>query len=123
MQLQNIESNEPLAVGVGAGTGALTRYVLTAGLLAVLPAAPHYAFLVTLGINVLGSYAMGYFRPGPLLGTGFLGGFTTFSALTVAAAQTTATTAFIYVLSSVVLCIAGWWAGDTMRDRKEAGDR
>lgn len=62
---------------------------------------------------------MGYFRPGPLFGTGFLGGFTTFSALTVAAAQTTALTALTYVLSSVLLCIAGWWLGDSAKDRKE----
>ena len=119
MQLRNIESNQPLAVGIGAGTGALARYLLTAGLLAVLPTTPHVAFLVTLSINVVGSFAMGYFRPGPLFGTGFLGGFTTFSALTVAAAQTTALTALTYVLSSVLLCIPGWWLGDSAKNRKE----
>lgn len=123
MQLRNIESNQPLAVGVGAGAGALARYILTAGLLAVLPTAAHVAFIVTLSINVIGSFAMGYFRPGPLLGTGFLGGFTTFSALTVAAAQTTALNALVYVLSSALLCIAGWWVGDSARDHKEANDR
>lgn len=123
MQLRIIESNQPLAVGVGAGAGALARYLLTAGFLAVLPTAPHVAFLVTLSINVVGSFAMGYFRPGPLLGTGFLGGFTTYSAFTVAAAQATAPTALAYVLCSVVLCIAGWWLGDSARDHKEANDR
>ena len=123
MQIENIASHEPFAVGTGAGAGALARYALTAGLLALLPAAPHAAFLVTLGINTVGSWAMGYFRPGPMLGTGFLGGFTTFSALTVAAAQTNAITALAYVLSSVLLCIAGWWLGDSARDRKEAKER
>ena len=83
----------PVAVLVGGGAGALARYAVgrwAAGF------APLQSFpWPTFGINVLGSFALGLVvawaarRPDErhvwsvLLGTGFCGGFTTFSTFSV----------------------------------------
>jgi len=79
----------PLAVFLGGGAGCLTRYTiswLTSGLNWVFP-------WPTFAINILGSFLLGLFvvwfrsHPQPawylLLGTGFCGGFTTFSTFSV----------------------------------------
>ena len=115
-------------VGGTVGTGArvllsdgapLVRDILIAG----LPAA-------TLGINVVGSFLLGLLvaallRRGPLtrtsrrahllLGTGFLGGFTTYSALALDTvgllADGRAALAVLYGLGSVVLGLVGAGAG------------
>lgn len=75
-------------VGVGGAAGASARYLITA-----LVPAGGLQILPTLAINVVGSYLLGFLnghlnlRPGRraaalrlLLGTGVLGGFTTYSA-------------------------------------------
>lgn len=75
-------------VGVGGAAGASARYLITA-----LVPAGGLQILPTLAINVIGSYLLGFLnghlnlRPGRraaalrlLLGTGVLGGFTTYSA-------------------------------------------
>lgn len=77
-----------MAVGTGAALGALLRWLLQKyGLVFV----PHVAF-ITLTINLLGSFLIGLLWPWlkdlqePLrlfLSTGFLGGFTTFSAFSL----------------------------------------
>lgn len=72
------------AVAVGGAAGSVARYLLTLG--------EHGFGLRTLAVNVLGSFLLAYWvfglfardrRPWlrPLLGTGLLGGFTTFSTV------------------------------------------
>jgi fluoride exporter len=112
-------------VFIGGGIGAALRHAAN---LAV--ARLGYAFPIgTLTVNVAGSFAMGvlvaYFalRTGIdqhvrlLLTTGLLGGFTTFSAFSLDAAVMWERGAFasfaIYVLASLVLSIAGLFAGMT----------
>lgn len=79
----------PIAVAVGGGIGCLARYGLS-WLATELPTAFPW---ITFGINVFGSFLLGLFvvwyrsHPQPvwylLLGTGFCGGFTTFSTFSV----------------------------------------
>jgi len=80
----------PLLVGVGGAVGGLLRYALDVA----FPTAPGAIPWTTFAINVVGSFALGLLVVGimgrraaphwvrPALGTGLLGGFTTFSALT-----------------------------------------
>ena len=96
---------EALLVGLGEELGALLR----AALVAVIPGS---AALATLGINAAGSFAMGYFKPGPFLGTGALGGFTTFSAMTVAAATSSAIWALGIIAVSFIVCVGAWLLAD-----------
>jgi len=77
---------------------------------------------VTLAVNVVGAFLLGLllqaFGTGTtgrrlLIGTGFLGGFTTYSALAVQtvalAADDTAAWAVIYALGTLILgCLAAW---------------
>lgn len=88
-------------VALGGALGAVVRY----GLSVALP-----ALSATVLINVAGSFALGLLvglRPHgrwsrPFLGTGVLGGFTTFSTLAVQAVQSDAPTAGLYVVVSLV---------------------
>ena len=66
---------QAFAVGLGAACGALARY----GVTAALGGSALGPLGVLLLINALGSFLMGRFRPPAVLGTGFLGGFSTFS--------------------------------------------
>ena len=74
-------------IALGGGLGALSRY----GLSLLLPTVPGHFPLGTFVINVLGCFLIGLLmvrwgqRPllRPFLGTGFLGGFTTFSTYAV----------------------------------------
>jgi len=81
---------EVLGVAIGGGTGALARYILE-GIIAERQQSPFP--LSTLVINVTGSIALGVLvgmvlsgtTPSGVLvwgGTGFLGGYTTFSTFT-----------------------------------------
>lgn len=101
----------PLAmVAVGGVGGSLSRYGL-------VEAAPH--LLTTLAINVVGAFLLGCLvarRPAghwsrPLLGTGFLGGFTTMSALAVQTVTSSAGPAVGYLAASMVLGVAAAVAG------------
>lgn len=81
-----------LMVGLGGGLGAMSRYGSGLALTRMLGASFPYG---TLFVNVLGSLLMGLFMgfiversiaselPRLLLATGFLGGFTTFSAFSL----------------------------------------
>jgi len=105
------------AVAIGGALGALAR----AGIeLAVGVGGDAFAWPVLL-VNVLGSFALGALSVlalarrapqwvGPALGTGFLGGFTTFSAYVVGAevmlGSGAALLALGYALLTPVLCVA-----------------
>ncbi|WP_197555014.1 fluoride efflux transporter FluC [Trueperella pecoris] len=70
-----------LLVGLGGAIGAVLRHLLTLG--SVHPVA------VIFGINIAGAFLLGLLaatvsgKPRLFLGTGILGGFTTYSALAV----------------------------------------
>jgi CrcB protein len=91
-----------LLVAVGGVLGSLARWALT-------EAFPGLG--TTLGINVVGSFALGLLvglRPHgrlsrPFLGTGVLGGFTTFSALAVQTVDASRGTAVAYLAGTLVL--------------------
>lgn len=111
-----------IAVGFGGGLGAMARYGLG---LAITRAVGHGFPAGILTVNVVGSFLMGAFvvlaahrgltHLSPLVMTGFLGGFTTFSAFSLDAVtlwERGATgLAALYVGLSVVLSVGGLFAG------------
>ena len=111
-----------LLVAAGGAVGAVLRYLAGAGIARLgAPAFP----LATLSVNVAGSFAMGVLfvvltRSGqthlsPLLLTGLLGGFTTFSAFSLEAVtlleEGRAAAALSYVALSVILSVAALMLG------------
>ena len=104
-------------VGAGGAMGAISR-----AWLAHLLKSPPWDILA---INVLGSFLIGlvlgwqseHLSPNVrlLLGTGFCGGFTTFSTFSHQTLDLMAKgktgTAMASMLASLVLCLAGTWAG------------
>lgn len=111
-----------LLVFVGAGLGGMARHAVGVGALRLGSSFPY----ATLGINVVGSIAMGLFagwfaQRGAsqawrlFVAVGVLGGFTTFSSYSLDAVlllergETGA--ALLYVVGSVVLGIGGLFAG------------
>lgn len=88
-----------LLVGIGAGLGALLRFCLS-----TLTGPLSLIF-----INALGSFVMGYAKPGPFLGTGLLGGFTSFSAYALYS-----TGSFTHLWLTAVLCVGGWLLGNRL---------
>jgi CrcB protein len=112
-----------LLIFVGGGFGALSRYGV--GVLALRIIGPGYPF-GTLVANVIGCLGMGlligslakhdgYVVLRPLLATGFLGGFTTFSAFSLEAfslwERGPGWVAFAYISTSVILSLAAVFAG------------
>ena len=111
-----------LQVALGGAAGAVCRYAT--GLAAVRLAGQGFPW-GTVAVNVLGSFLMGVLvvvlvniadnRLAPLLLTGFLGGFTTFSAFLLDAVtlfeRGQTGLAAGYVLGSVFLSIAALFAG------------
>lgn len=106
-------------VMLGGGVGAGARYVV--GLLFASVGSSSFPW-ATFSINVLGSVILGYLvawaqgqpeRPGLLLlvGTGFCGGFTTFSTFSVETLrlieQKQFTLALVYAFGSVVAAVGG----------------
>lgn len=91
-------------VALGGAAGSVLRYLLVAQVRAPMG---------TLAVNVIGSFVMGVlavmlFRWQPLLMTGLLGGFTTFSAFSLDAVrlwQDQPGAAIAYVAGSVLLSI------------------
>jgi CrcB protein len=121
-----------LLIFLGGGLGSVLRYVVgvqTARSLGAFTSSGGWPW-GTLAVNLLGCIAIGTaFRllpvpsEGPasarlLLMTGFLGGFTTFSAFSLEAAQLwmrgDAQGAALYVAVSVLLCLAGVALGLTI---------
>ena len=113
-----------LSVAIGGALGACARYGVAQIMLRQL--GPGYPY-GTLLVNIVGSFLMGVlielialrWSPSPemrvLLVTGFLGGFTTFSAFSLDVAlmveKGETLSAASYVLMSVFLSIAGLFAG------------
>ena len=100
-----------LLVALGAAVGAPLRYVLSRRD-GVFPVG-------MLAVNVVGSGLFGAFAAmslsgawWALLGTGFCGGFTSFSTFAVQSVERPARTATAYVVATAVLsvgaCAAGW---------------
>jgi len=114
---------------LGGGAGSLIRYLATLGI------NEHYDGrfpLATFLINVTGSFIIGLllvlldredllhpnFRP--LLVTGFLGGYTTFSTFeweVLALGRSAPPTAVLYCIGSIVVGLLGCWAGANFGDR------
>jgi len=119
-------------VGLGAAVGTAVRH--TAGLAAPATDGPlHPQLLVTLAINLLGSFLLGLLvgrlthladtgrmsaaraaRLRLLLGTGVLGGFTTYSAFTLEAVTTTEGASGTAVLVGVAYVVGSVAAGVTL---------
>lgn len=113
-----------LIVFLGGGLGAGMRHLT--GLAALRLLGPGFPW-GTIVVNVFGSLIMGVFiallgrklqvnnEVRLLVATGFLGGFTTFSAFSLDVAvmweRGASTTAFIYIIASVVLSITAVFAG------------
>lgn len=119
-----------LSVAVGGALGASLRYLTGIGIVRLLG---HTAFpLGVISVNIVGSFLMGVFvvlaaqrgltHLSPLVATGFLGGFTTFSAYSLEAVtlyeRGEVFYAGLYVVGSVVLSIAalaiGLWVARTV---------
>ncbi|MGI3168896.1 fluoride efflux transporter CrcB [Pseudooceanicola sp. C21-150M6] len=106
-----------LQVALGGALGASARYLT--GLATLRLMGPGFPW-GTLTVNILGSFLMGVIvvtlghlstnRFAPLLMTGLLGGFTTFSAFSLDAVSMwergETTQSAVYVLASVLLSIA-----------------
>lgn len=113
-----------LAVAAGGALGAVGRFAV--GGLALRLMGPGFPW-GTLAVNVIGGVLIGLlaallatrYSGSPLLHaglvTGFLGGFTTFSAFSLETALMIErhdwTVAMVYVLASVVLCVLAVFAG------------
>ncbi|WP_291298180.1 fluoride efflux transporter CrcB [Elioraea sp.] len=114
----------PLALGAvaaGGAAGSVCRYLVSVGTISLGFAAPW----ATLAVNVAGSFVIGLMAElfarelvaplwRPLLITGFLGGFTTFSAFSLEAIglwREAPGTAALYVAASVVLSLKACLGG------------
>ena len=112
-----------LHVALGGALGASLRYLAGLGVLRALGPQPFPVAI--LSVNVLGSFLMGVFvvaaahrgltHLSPLVMTGLLGGFTTFSAFSLEAVtlyeRGALGQAALYVGASVILSIGGLMAG------------
>ena len=104
-----------LMVALGGAAGSVARYLLAVAAVEALGAAFPWG---TLAVHILGSAAIGIAaglgvqgEARLLLVTGFLGGFTTFSAFSLEAAtlaERSPALAALYVLSSVGLGLAAF---------------
>lgn len=115
-----------MLVALGGALGTLARYELSL----VAPVRPGTFPATTLVINVVGALLLGVLLGAvlrsapddhvmrPLLGVGFLGGFTTFSTFTVETIQLVrheqAALAAIYVIASIAIGLAAARAGERL---------
>jgi CrcB protein len=107
-----------LAVAAGGAAGSVARYVIGVLAARALGTALPWG---TLAVNILGSFAIGWLAgvlsrgasdlARPLLLTGFLGGFTTFSAFALETLMLPRPAAILYVALSVTGSLAACAAG------------
>ncbi len=113
-----------ILVFLGGGLGSVSRYSVAFLINRFLT---HHFPFATLLVNLVGCFAMGFLAGvlegrihvahtiRPLLGVGFLGGFTTFSAFSIETMrllhQKAWASAAINVGSSVVGCLGAVWLG------------
>ncbi len=121
-----------LAIGTGGALGAIARYAVQ---LIPLPFASLYHPVLTLLINVTGSFLLGFLmvlfikclpvKPEIRVGitTGFLGGYTTFSTLCKEAVLLACSghilLSAVYISASVMLGLAAAWLGISTAKRLE----
>lgn len=112
-----------ISVAIGGAFGAALRYLTGVGVVRLLGHTPFPVAIIL--VNVVGSFLMGVFvvaaahrgltHLSPLVMTGFLGGFTTFSAFSLEAVtlyeRGDIGQAALYVCLSVLLSIGGLMAG------------
>ncbi|BDW86698.1 MULTISPECIES: fluoride efflux transporter CrcB [Roseicyclus] len=112
-----------LQVALGGALGAVLRYLTGIGLIRLFGHTPMPLGVLT--VNIVGSFAMGLFitaaaqrgltHLSPLVATGILGGFTTFSAFSLEAVtlyeRGALGLAALYILANVTLSIAALFAG------------
>lgn len=110
----NTAFKESLAIGFGASFGALARFAFTP----LIAPEPPSEIVIIFVINAIGCFLMGFFDPGPFWGRGMIGGFTTFSAVSFLAMQSSAFIAFIYMVSTMLVALAAWELGDALRRRR-----
>ena len=110
-----------LLIALGSALGGMSRHWVST-LLAREPAGFPWG---TLAVNVVGSFLIGLLAvfpesrfsvlPRPFFTVGLLGGFTTFSAFSLQSVALLENgklgLAAGYILSSLVLCLAGAWLG------------
>lgn len=110
-------------VGIGGGAGAILRYLTGLGVIRLLGHGPFPLAILT--VNVVGSFLMGVFVVAaaqrgltylsPLVMTGLLGGFTTFSAFSLETVtlleRGQVGQAGLYVSLSVILSVGGLAVG------------
>ncbi|WP_370915592.1 fluoride efflux transporter family protein [Corynebacterium sp. CCM 9203] len=98
-----------ILVATGAALGASLRWLVIVALgTGIFP---------LIIINALGSFAMGWWKPGPFLGTGVLGGFTSFSTFAVILTKADPPLAALYLAATLASCIGGWLLGDALNRR------
>lgn len=119
-----------LLVGLGGGLGSMLRYISAKTIDGKLNAAFPYG---TLSVNLIGSFIIGIVyattlrKTGAdhwnvLLGAGFCGGFTTFSAFAVENLnlinQKMLPTSILYIIASILIGLlavaAGTWVGNKL---------
>jgi len=120
--------NQAICVFLGAGCGALLRWRLGVWSGQMWPSFPPGTLLANLAGCLLIGLAAGWFESRPeisqatrlLVTTGFLGGFTTFSAFsleTVALLSERPALAFLIVVGKLTACLALTYAGMALMRR------
>ncbi|QOQ38957.1 fluoride efflux transporter FluC [Trueperella pecoris] len=114
-----------LLVGLGGAIGAVLRHLMTLG--------SAHPVVAIFGINIAGAFLLGLLaatvsgKPRLFLGTGILGGFTTYSALavdTVRLLHDAAPLGLLYLVASLAIGViaagAGMLSGTKIQERLEA---
>ncbi|OAA17230.1 hypothetical protein Caferm_04720 [Corynebacterium afermentans subsp. afermentans] len=87
----------------------------------VSPTTPEaLALTVTSAVNLVACFAMGLFQPGPFWGVGFLGGFSTLSAVSLTAVSDSPVWAGFIIALSLTTATLAWMAGDATRGHRHA---